>query len=91
MTIIYGFDPEQGPEIDRVRSRIAPLVIAFWRAHIDREFFVEELRRFITDAKIAAPASPDRILRDLRQRGVINYIVISRSRSLYRGLPLNKP
>lgn len=54
------------------------------------QFFIEELRKQIVDRKDikAAPASPDRILRDLRQRKVINYRVVSRSRSLYEALPL---
>jgi len=34
-----------------------------------------------------APGSPDRIMRNLRHKGKINYELVSRSKSLYRALP----
>jgi hypothetical protein len=37
----------------------------------------------LRETGIAAPASADRILRDLRQKGVIDYKVLGRRASLY--------
>ena len=58
-----------------------------------KEWHVEELRRFVFDKVngYVAPASPDRILRDLRQKGRVNYVVVSRAKSLYRSLPMTQP
>lgn len=71
-------------ERDRVRVRIAAAILDFAR-HRTREFFMDDLRRYILlTVGIVAPASPDRILRDLRQRGLLSYIVVDRKRSLYR-------
>lgn len=87
-------DPDQGPELERVSHRIARLVIDFCRERRRAEhpeFFATELRVYVTQASIAAPASPDRVLRDLRQKGRLGYTLLSRPRSLYRidwvGLP----
>jgi hypothetical protein len=45
---------------------------------------MEELREFLSAARIAfAPASPDRILRQLRQQGALDYVVVNRAASLY--------
>lgn len=73
---------EQREELDRVRSRIGFAVLCFCREH--RSFHADDLRRWVIEtAGIAAPASADRVLRDLRQRGKLNYIVTSRRASQY--------
>jgi hypothetical protein len=73
---------EQQQHLERVSSRIGRAIIGFCRAH--RRFHADELRKAVVDETgIAAPASADRILRNLRQRGVIGYKVVSRSESLY--------
>lgn len=78
----------QTEEKQRVSDRIAGAIVAFWLAR-EGEFHVEELRAYVERVVgKTAPASADRILRDLRQRKVINYVVVSRSQSLYRALPL---
>lgn len=73
--------------LERVSSAIARHVIAFVNSH--GEWHVESLRQYVFDNVngYVAPASPDRILRALRQKGVIDYSVISRSQSLYRSIP----
>jgi hypothetical protein len=52
------------------------------------EFHLGEFTRDILNAQLYSPTSPYRILAHLRSRGVIDYAVISRSKSLYRLLPL---
>lgn len=82
---------EQSENIARVRSRIAGLVVAFWRERLagKRQFHMDELREYVGAAvgKIA-PDSPGRIMRDLCQDGVINYRVVMRSESLYEAMEL---
>ena len=86
-------DPQ---ERARVRSRIGALIMEFCTErvkHFEGTFFMEELRVYI-DRKLAgciAPDSPGRILRQLRQKGELNYIVLFRSQSLYRVVPVERP
>lgn len=58
---------------------------------VNKEFTAQELRLSVM-AKVAptkiAPGSPDRVLRDLRQRKLVNYILISRVKSLYKAVPV---
>jgi hypothetical protein len=54
---------------------------------------MEELRRFVQaqmKGKVA-PGSPERILRQLRQQGELNYKVVSRRQSLYKVVPVERP
>ena len=77
----FNFD-EQRENLERVSSRIAQAVIKFCRGH--RTFHADDLREaVIRDTGIAAPASADRILRDLRQRRRISYRVLNRRESHY--------
>lgn len=74
-------------ERQRVLSRIGAAVLAFCRARLEQrggEFHADDLRRAITAAALCAPASPDRILRALRQSGHLDYAVVDRRASLYR-------
>lgn len=50
---------------------------------------MQDLTEFVSSRVngFVAPDSPGRILRLLRQSGRINYVVISRSKSLYRIIP----
>ena len=77
-------------DIARVTESIAPHVTAFISEHLNREFHVADLHNYVS-AQVGgyiAPASSDRILRQLRQKGRLNYIVTDRSKSLYRAIPL---
>ena len=77
-----SFDWDGSSHLDRVSSRIGAAVLDFCQAH--RQFHAGELHRHVEDATgVSAPASADRILRDLRQRGVLKYRVVSRRESLY--------
>ena len=76
-------------ERERVRSRIGSLILEFCR--INDTFYMENLRTSIeTRLGDIAPDSPGRILRQLRQQGLLNYTVVSRRQSLYRVVPVRK-
>lgn len=69
----------------RVYDNIAPLIKDFAGDVGSRTFHAEELRRYVKSRTIdIAPGSPDRILRQLRLQKVLDYVVISRSKSLYQ-------
>lgn len=80
---------DQFDNITRVSDAIGVHVTAFVRGHLHQEFHVEDLRRYICDRVTVAPSSPDRIMRDLRAKGKINYEVVNRRKSLYVALPVN--
>jgi hypothetical protein len=81
---VFSFD-EQQENLERVSSRIAQAIFRFCREH--RRFHADELRRYVVaETGIAAPGSADRILRDLRQRKLIEYRVLNRRESLYEVL-----
>jgi len=92
---MYVYDDEQDENLERVSSRIAPAILAFLKEVFkrkDRTFYADDLRRAVTRATgIVAPASADRVLRDLRQNHVIDYRVISRRESLYEILRVPEP
>lgn len=80
---------EQSENIERVSESIAPHIIRFLNDRCGNEFRGEDLRQYIYEHVdgFIAPGSPDRILRDLRQKGRVRYELISRSKSLYLSLP----
>jgi hypothetical protein len=72
-------------ERKRVFAKIAATILEFHDIHPGAEFHVEELRRFVLGrVQGIAPDSPGRILRELRLRGVLDYIIVNRRQSLYR-------
>ncbi len=82
MTQLLLDDPAQR---ERVSHRIASCILDYAKIHCGEDFLVDHLRRFITTVVgPIAPASPDRILRLLRQRGKLVYVVVDRRKSLYR-------
>ena len=86
-------DPGQEDNLDRVTERIGWAVLAFCADKpYGQTFFADELRRFVrSKVGLVAPGSPDRILRLLRQKGKLDYFVVSRSESLYMMLWVGKP
>jgi len=68
-----------------VSSRIGMSIIEFCRTEVGHQFYAEDLRKWVDlRAGPVAPGSADRILRDLRQRGFIDYVVVNRAHSLYQ-------
>lgn len=87
----------QTANIERVEEKIGRFVIRFCRVRMQiqqPQFFAEELREYVIRElepwETIAPASPDRILRSLRQQHKLDYMVISRSESLYEVLYVAK-
>lgn len=69
----------------RVYAKIAPVILAYYEENPHRQFHVEDLRRHVrAQCADVAPDSPGRILRELRLRGLLDYIVVNRRQSLYR-------
>jgi len=73
------------PHLARVSARISEAIVAFCRARVGKEFFADDLRRYVTaQVGAVAPGSADRILRALRQGGEVDYVVVDRAASKYR-------
>jgi hypothetical protein len=79
-------------ERERVYARIAPVILTFKAERPDGAFHAEELRDYvIAQMPEVAPDSPGRILRLLRQEGLLNYVVVNRRQSLYQFRPIDPP
>lgn len=74
---------EQAAHLERVRTAIAPHVLAFCRERIGQAFHGRALSTYVEVMTGCAPASPDRILRDLRRRGLLAYEVTDRGAATY--------
>ncbi|HWO14749.1 MAG TPA: hypothetical protein VNN80_34840 [Polyangiaceae bacterium] len=78
-------DDDAPEERRRVYGKIAPLILMFARDRAGQQFHVEQLRQYVdAHAHDIAPDSPGRILRELRQQRLLNYVVIDRRNSLYQ-------
>lgn len=80
----------QPEQLDRVSNSISYLVERFVTErllHGPRTFHMRDLHDYIFQATQIAPASPDRILRELRRKGKCNYVVLDRRASLYELVP----
>jgi len=79
---------EQQENLNRVRLKIEGAITSFASARLlanNVTFHMEDLLLHVREqVPFIAPDSPSRILRLLRQDGVIDYMVISRKNSLYR-------
>ncbi len=90
-TLGYILGNRKGKPMGNNQSkRIATAVTEFVNNHTNREFTAQELRQYVLGHVVGdtpvAPASADRIMRQLRQSGTINYVLVSRIHSLYKGL-----
>jgi hypothetical protein len=77
----------QTENLNRVSNRIADAIMSFVefkKATGERHFYVGDLHSFVqATGGFAAPSSPDRVLRSLRQAGYLDYKVVNRAQSLY--------
>lgn len=73
---------EQQQHLARVTSAIGKAVLAFCRLH--QTFHAAELQAHVSGECSTAPASADRVLRELRKRGLVSYRVLNRAESLYQ-------
>ena len=84
--------PHNDAYLEPVSSRMGRAILEFFRARATGSTFrAEELHQHVSaETGLSAPASADRILRALRQKGVLNYTCISRKYSLYRMDPIER-
>lgn len=77
--------------LQRVSARIGRAILDFYEADPNAAFHADDLRDSVREqCGRVAPASADRVLRDLRKKGEINYEVTNRRQSLYQFLPVTK-
>lgn len=77
---------EQTLQLCRVADGIERTVYAWCGLNVGRSFHLRDFTDEVTEAHdgYVAPDSPARILRLLRQRGLVQVVLVSRSGSLYR-------
>lgn len=68
-------------------------VQAFWKQRVNSDnpqFTGEQLRFYVSNNTMGkvSPGTPDRILRQLRQSGDLDYIILNRGLSLYKAVKL---
>jgi hypothetical protein len=91
---LFGFDSTgaavaptasvQSRELARVSGRIAESVLLFLRRRQKQTFRAADLAAFVMADSGGAPASADRVLRQLRAQGHVDVEVVDRAASLYR-------
>ncbi len=75
---------EQSENLSRVTGRLASSIVEFFGPRLGQRFHVEELLAYVrSQVGEVAPDSPGRVMRLLRREKRINYVVVSRSESLY--------
>jgi hypothetical protein len=86
---------EQTQQLNRVAATTKDAILAFIKQRLaDTEnngaFTADQLRFYVNNNVTGgvSPSSADRVLRMLRQQGLIDYCVLNRGKSLYRALPL---
>lgn len=80
----WDFWEPNEPYLRDVSERLAPTILEFCREHVGKQFFADDLRKYVRHkVGSCAPGSADRVLRDLRQRGELEYSVVNRRKSLY--------
>ena len=76
--------PEQARHLARVTGRIGGSVLAFCRGRVGQSFRAADLAAFVMSDCGGAPASADRVLRQLRAQGFLDVQLEDRAGSLYR-------
>ncbi|GAC1393238.1 MAG: hypothetical protein NVS3B10_00360 [Polyangiales bacterium] len=82
-----SLDPQQPVELERVSARIGATIVAWCAERLfagDHEFHLEDVVEHVRARLGGAPDSVSRILRSLRSKGTIAYVVMRRHESLYR-------
>jgi hypothetical protein len=84
---------EQTQQLNRVAATTKDAILEFMKARLaseDPTFTSDQLRFYVTNNVVGkvSPSSADRVLRLLRQQGMVDYYVVNRGRSLYKAVPL---
>jgi hypothetical protein len=75
-------------------ARAAVLAFVLYRSGqiegINQSFTADQLRFYVNNNVQGgvSPSTADRVLRDLRLKGQLDYVVLNRPKSLYRAVPL---
>lgn len=77
---------EQEVQLARVTSKIGQAVLRFCRGRVGQTFRAAELAQHVMAECGGAPASADRVMRQLKAQGFIDVSVVDRAGSLYRVL-----
>jgi hypothetical protein len=90
-------------QLERVALNLSQSIIKFWELRVQgldghgkpivsdfpTRFTANELRQFVNASNFGtAPASADRVLRQLRTKKQLNYALTNRTKSLYTALPV---
>ena len=86
---------EQTQQLNRVAATAKEAILDFIKQRLadteDNGAFTSDQLRFYVQNNVVggvSPSSADRVLRQLRQSGKLDYAVINRGKSIYRALPL---
>lgn len=78
--------------LQRVALNLGQVIVEFWQNTLKTDncrFTATALRQYVQKHNFGtAPASADRVLRNLRKAGKVNYILLNRRASLYLAVPL---
>lgn len=75
---------EQEQQLQRVTGRIGASVLRFCRSRIGSTFTAADLAGHVVSECGGAPGSADRVMRDLRRKGLVDVELVDRAASLYR-------
>jgi Fe2+ or Zn2+ uptake regulation protein len=86
---------EQTQQLNRVAATTKEAILEFIGQRLNDAgshgaFTADQLRFYVNNNATGgvSPSSADRVLRMLRQQGLLDYAVLNRGKSLYRALPL---
>jgi hypothetical protein len=86
---------EQIQQLNRVAATAKEAILDFIKARLaDTEnngaFTADQLRFYVNNNTSGgvSPSSSDRVLRQLRQEGKLDYAVLNRGKSLYKAVPI---
>ncbi len=86
---------EQTEQLNRVTATTTDAILAFIAARLADEetkgaFTADQLRNYVNNTVTGgvSPSTADRVLRNLRQQGKLDYLVLNRGKSLYRAVPI---
>jgi hypothetical protein len=72
---------QQSENLNRCDNKVAPSIFAFLRER--SRFTGPELHQYVSERHSVAPGTADRVLRLMRCKGLISYVVTDRSKSQY--------
>lgn len=74
----------QPRELERVSRKIELIVLQFCRERDGSIFNMPELEAYVAARRPVTPGSAGRILRQLREKGYVEYNVVNRRKAAYR-------